>query len=270
MSGLDEPGAADAGPAASPQPGPGIVSGLGEPSAAMSGTAVPEGVLPEGVLPDGGAAGEAGSESGAVAEAGSGAEAVAKAEPEAKVVAEAGSEAEAVAKAEAEAVAGSGAEAEADVEVDGEAGSAAEPPPEPSVEELLAAERDQHLSDLQRVTAEFANFRKQTDKRNAETVRQAAARVMQAILPVLDACDAAALQQVEGVEPIATQLRSVLEAQGLEVIDQAEAFDPNRHEAAMSEPGDEDQDQPMVAEVLRTGYAFNGRVLRAAMVRVKG
>lgn len=142
--------------------------------------------------------------------------------------------------------------------------------PEPSPEELLAAERDQHLNDLQRVTAEFANFRKQTDKRNAETVRQAAARVMQAILPVLDACDAAALQEVEGVEPIAAQLRSVLEAQGLEVIDQTEPFDPNRHEAAISEPGDEHQDEPMVSEVLRTGYAFNGRVLRAAMVRVKG
>ncbi|MDE0606845.1 MAG: nucleotide exchange factor GrpE, partial [Acidimicrobiaceae bacterium] len=162
------------------------------------------------------------------------------------------------------------AAAEGGSEVEAESGPVPEPMPEPSVEELLAAERDQHLSDLQRVTAEFANFRKQTDKRNAETVRQAAARVMQAILPVLDACDAAARQQVEGVEPIAAQLRSVLEVQGLEVIDQAEAFDPNRHEAAMSEPGDEDQDEPMVSEVLRTGYAFNGRVLRAAMVRVKG
>ncbi|MCY3850121.1 MAG: nucleotide exchange factor GrpE [Acidimicrobiaceae bacterium] len=179
---------------------------------------------------------------------------------------------------EADGEAGSGAEAEAKAAAEPEpepaqeldAGQEPEPPPERSPEELLAAERDQYLSDLQRVTAEFANFRKQTDKRNAETVRQAAARVMQAILPVLDACDAAALQQVEGVEPIAAQLRGVLEAQGLEVIDQTEAFDPNRHEAAMSEPGDEDQDEPMVSEVLRTGYAFNGRVLRAAMVRVKG
>ena len=83
-----------------------------------------------------------------------------------------------------------------------------------SVLDLLTAERDQHLNDLQRVTAEFANFRKQTDKRNAEIVRQAAARVMQAILPVLDACDAAALQEVAGVEPIAAQLRSVLEKRG--------------------------------------------------------
>ena len=152
-----------------------------------------------------------------------------------------------------------------------EAGSGAEPAPrEPTALERLAAERDQHLNDLQRVTAEFANFRKQTEKRNAQTVQQAAAGVMQAILPVLDACDAAALQHVEGVEPITAQLRSVLEAQGLEIIDQTEPFDPNRHEAAMSEPGDEDQTEPMVSAVLRTGYAFNGRVLRAAMVKVKG
>ena len=145
-----------------------------------------------------------------------------------------------------------------------------EPEREPTAMELLTAERDQHLNDLLRVTAEFANFRKQTEKRNADTVRQAAAQVMQAILPVLDACDAAAQQQVEGVEPIMAQLRGVLEAQGLEVIDGAEPFDPNRHEAAMSEPGDEDQAEPMVSEVLRAGYAFNGRVLRAAMVKVRG
>ena len=49
-----------------------------------------------------------------------------------------------------------------------------------------------------------------------------------------------------------------------------EPFDPNRHEAAMTEPGDEGQEVATVAQVLRTGYAWNGRVLRAAMVKVKG
>ena len=161
-------------------------------------------------------------------------------------------------------------EPEQESESDPEPEQESEPEPVLSVLDLLTAERDQHLNDLQRVTAEFANFRKQTGKRNAEIVRQAAARVMQAILPVLDACDAAALQEVAGVEPIAAQLRSVLESEGLEIIDQTEAFDPNRHEAAMSEPADEDQVEPMVSEVLRTGYAFNGRILRAAMVKVKG
>jgi len=157
---------------------------------------------------------------------------------------------------------GSDAEPLADAEPRGEV--------EPSPLDLALAERDQHLNDLQRVSAEFANFRKQTEKRNAETLRLAAVRVVQAILPVLDACDAAAQQAVDGVEPIADQLKKVLEREGLEVINQLEAFDPNRHEAAISEPAAEGQETALVVEVLRTGYAFNGRVLRAAMVRVQG
>ncbi|NDH84443.1 MAG: nucleotide exchange factor GrpE [Acidimicrobiia bacterium] len=137
--------------------------------------------------------------------------------------------------------------------------------------EAVTAERDQHLADLQRVSAEFQNFRKQTEKRNSDFAAQAGSRVAEALLPVLDACDAAAQQGVEGVEPIAGQLRGELERAGLQVIAEVEApFDPNLHEAAMSEPGDDGQDGPIVAQVLRTGYAWNGRVLRAAMVKVKG
>ena len=137
--------------------------------------------------------------------------------------------------------------------------------------ELVTAERDQHLDGLQRGSAEFANFRKQTDKRNAEFAAQAGSRVAESLLPVLDACEAAAQQGVEGVEPVAVQLRTELERAGLQLIDdQSEPFDPNRHEAAISEPADDDSEGPIVAEVLRTGYAWNGRVLRAAMVKVKG
>ena len=137
--------------------------------------------------------------------------------------------------------------------------------------EAVTAERDQHLADLQRVSAEFQNFRKQTEKRNSDFAAQAGSRVAEALLPVLDACDAAAQQGVEGVEPIAGQLRGELERAGLQVIAEVGApFDPNLHEAAMSEPGDDGQDGPIVAHILRTGYAWNGRVLRAAMVKVKG
>jgi molecular chaperone GrpE len=137
--------------------------------------------------------------------------------------------------------------------------------------EAVTAERNQHLADLQRVSAEFQNFRKQTEKRNSDFAAQAGSRVAEALLPVLDACDAAAQQGVEGVEPIAGQLRGELERAGLQVIAEVDApFDPNLHEAAMSEPGDDGQDGPIVAQVLRTGYAWNGRVLRAAMVKVKG
>lgn len=155
--------------------------------------------------------------------------------------------------------------------------SAGESIEELSVEALVATleevtiERDQHLADLQRVSADFANFRKQTEKRNSDFAAQAGSRVAEALLPVLDACDAAAQQGVEGVDPIAAQLHGILQNSGLELIsDESEPFDPNRHEAAMTEPGDEGQDVAVVAQVLRTGYAWNGRVLRAAMVKVKG
>lgn len=130
---------------------------------------------------------------------------------------------------------------------------------------------DNFLADLQRVSAEFANYRRQTEKRHGELVQQAGSRLALKLLPVLDALDAAMAHQTEGVEPIRAQLLSVLEREGLELIgSEAEVFDPSRHEAAMHEPADDNDDTPIVSEVLRPGYAWNGRVLRAAMVKVKG
>lgn len=139
----------------------------------------------------------------------------------------------------------------------------------------VEAERDAYLADLQRVTAEFANFRRQTIRRNTELVAQAAARLAEALLPVLDACEAAVRQGVEGMEPVRSQLVGVLAGQGLEVIDGTdEPFDPNRHEAVMTADPDEDSPadpaEPAVVEILRTGYAWKGRVLRPAMVKVAG
>ena len=152
---------------------------------------------------------------------------------------------------------------------------AAEGRPAPDAELDLAAvvaERDAYLEDLQRVTAEFTNFRRQTMKRNTELVAQAASRLARELLVVLDACEAAVGQGVEGIEALQSQLLGVLSAEGLSVLGTVdEPFDPGFHEAVMSEESGEDgQDSPIVAEVLRTGYAWNGRVLRPAMVKVRG
>ena len=136
----------------------------------------------------------------------------------------------------------------------------------------VTAERDAYLEDLQRVTAEFTNFRRQTMKRNTELVAQAASRLARELLVVLDACEAAVSQGVEGIEALQSQLLGVLSAEGLTVLGTVdEPFDPGFHEAVMSEEsGDDGTDAPVVAEVLRTGYAWNGRVLRPAMVKVRG
>ena len=170
-------------------------------------------------------------------------------------------------------------------ESDGEQPDAAEPEPAdieaadpaaaaeeaPSDLAAVMAERDAYLEDLQRVTAEFTNFRRQTMKRNTELVAQAASRLARELLVVLDACEAAASQGVEGIDAVQAQLLGVLTGEGLTVLGTVdEPFDPGFHEAVMSEEsGTDDQSAPVVADVLRTGYAWNGRVLRPAMVKVR-
>lgn len=139
--------------------------------------------------------------------------------------------------------------------------------PAPSVDELLA-ERDGYLSDLQRVTAEFANYRRKTAERQKETVAMAAADIVEKVLPVLDACDAAAAQGAEDVVPIRDALFAALEKEGLAKLDDPGApFDPTCHEAVIHEPG---EGEAVVVEVLRAGYEWNSRVLRPAMVKVRG
>jgi molecular chaperone GrpE len=132
----------------------------------------------------------------------------------------------------------------------------------------LATERDDYLDQLRRLQADFENYRKRVMKQNDEIVERASEGLVGELLPVLDACDAALQHGDAGVEPILKALADVLEKQGLEkVAPEGEAFDPNRHDAVAHEPGDGD---PVVVEVLRPGYVWKGRVLRPAMVRVRG
>jgi len=119
------------------------------------------------------------------------------------------------------------------------------------------------------VQAEFANFRRQATKRQSDTIEHAASGLAQKLLPTLDACEAALMQGASDVEPIQGALLETLRKEGLERLAEAgEVFDPERHEAVMHEEGD--GAEPTVAEVMRAGYVWNGRVLRPAMVRVKG
>ncbi|MBM3684857.1 MAG: nucleotide exchange factor GrpE [Actinobacteria bacterium] len=135
--------------------------------------------------------------------------------------------------------------------------------------ESLTAERDAHLDARARLQADYDNHRKRVAAQQAELAERAAEALVAKLLPVLDACDAAAAHGVDGVAAVGTQLLGVLERDGLERVDAAEVpFDPTVHEAVMFEEGD--GGPQIVAEVLRTGYRWNGRVVRAAMVRVRG
>lgn len=137
----------------------------------------------------------------------------------------------------------------------------------------LTAERDQYLEASRRLQADMENYRKQVARREVESRERANERLVSEMLPVLDACDAALASGATDVEPVNKALVDVLSKQGLERIDQAgEEFDPNAHEAVMHEPADDAGESagPVVAEVLRAGYRWKGRVLRPAMVKVRG
>ena len=141
---------------------------------------------------------------------------------------------------------------------------------EMSIDEILA-ERDEFLNLLQSVKAEFDNYQKQTKKRITETRTFARGEIVEKLLPVLDACDAAVLHGAEDVASIRKALIDSLENEGLKLVGTvSEKFDPSIHEAVSHEPGNEDEDEQLVSEVLRQGYFWEGKILRPAMVKVRG
>jgi molecular chaperone GrpE len=120
-----------------------------------------------------------------------------------------------------------------------------------------------------RLQADFENYRKRVATQQADEVDRASGRLVEALLPVLDACEAAFAHGVDGVEPIWSQLMGVLQKQGLEALDLTDSvFDPALADAVVHEEGD--GDIPIVSDVLRTGYRWKGKVLRPAMVKVRG
>jgi molecular chaperone GrpE len=137
----------------------------------------------------------------------------------------------------------------------------------------LAAERDEFRGAAQRIQADFENYRKRVARDQAAAGERATERVVEAILPALDAFEMAVLSLGDadervrkGIELAVGELNGALERHGLARIAELDvAFDPNLHEAVMQDDGD---GEPRVGDVLRTGYALNGRVLRPAMVKV--
>jgi molecular chaperone GrpE len=139
------------------------------------------------------------------------------------------------------------------------------------------SERDEYLDTLRRVQAEFENYRKRVIKEQTALVDRATSGLVEQLLPVLDSfelalknLDWAGSDEIEsvrkGLELVYGELLGVLEKAGLSRIEaEGKPFDPNVHEAVMQEDGD---GEPVVTDVLRTGYTLKGRVLRPAMVKV--
>jgi molecular chaperone GrpE len=148
---------------------------------------------------------------------------------------------------------------------------AAAEPVEVDIESLLS-ERDQFKDIALRLQADFENYRRRMSAQTSDEIDRATGRVVEGLLPVLDACEAAFAHGADQVEPVWSALIGALQKQGLEALDlQDKPFDPSVAEAVAHEPGsDPTFDGPVVVETLRTGYRWKGRVLRPAMVRTRG
>ena len=135
--------------------------------------------------------------------------------------------------------------------------------------EAISTERDDMRGLAQRVQADFENYKRRVEAQRAEQQNRAAEDVVQSLLEVLDDCDLAAAHGATDVAPIASKLLATLERQGLTRLADTEVlFDPNLHEAVMSEEGDGDGEHT-VSAVMRAGYQWRDRLLRPAMVKVR-
>jgi molecular chaperone GrpE len=141
-------------------------------------------------------------------------------------------------------------------------------------EELAAAklEAAERTTDLQRITAEYANYRKRTDRDRAMATVAGKAAVIAELLSVLDDLDRAE-QHGDLAGPfkaVADRLTEALTRQGLIAFGTAgDAFDPTVHEAVQFDTS-ADVDHPTVTAVFRRGYTLSDRVLRPAVVVVTG
>ena len=141
--------------------------------------------------------------------------------------------------------------------------------------EEAVRQRDAHYERLLRVTAEFDNYRKRTERERRELIEQAAGDLLGDLLPVVDDLERALAAETQdgdayrrGVEIIHKQLLDVMARRGVAPIEAVGAdFDPALHQAVVHEPSDGHRDGEVVEE-LRRGYTLRQRLLRPSMVKV--
>jgi molecular chaperone GrpE len=131
----------------------------------------------------------------------------------------------------------------------------------------VTRERDEYLDALQRLKAEFDNYRKRVARDQQELAARAHERLIREVLPVLDDLERALAHEgdiEEGIRLIHRQLSESLAREGLTEVPTDGTFDPHTQEALLSQPSD--REEGAVIEVLQKGYKLGDRVLRPARV----
>jgi len=148
-----------------------------------------------------------------------------------------------------------------------EAAPAVEPDQAPMVEAALLDER---TADLQRLQADYTNYRRRSERERQAAGEQAIGRVLADFLPVLDDIDRARQHGdlTGGLKAIADRLDAIFGKLGLVAFGEVgDPFDPTIHEAVLHDES-ADVTEPTCTTVMRPGYKHNDRLLRAAMVGV--
>ena len=149
-------------------------------------------------------------------------------------------------------------------------------PEEVVVDELaeVTRQRDEYLDALQRLKAEFDNYRKRVAREEQQLVARASERLVKQLLPLLDdlerAVEAAGehgeVKVADGVRLVHRSLANLLAREGLVEVDTSGRFDPHTQEALLTQPSDEPEGA--VIQVLQQGYKLGDHVLRPARVVV--
>ncbi|MCK5450061.1 nucleotide exchange factor GrpE [Candidatus Pacearchaeota archaeon] len=127
-------------------------------------------------------------------------------------------------------------------------------------------EEKNYIEQLQRLQAEFDNFRKRIEKEKSYLVKNANENLIIKLLGILDNFELA-LEHLDdkGVNMIYSELYTVLENEGLKTIKAEGKFNPEFHEALIQEEGEEDE---KIIEELLKGYTLNDKVIRPSKVKI--
>jgi molecular chaperone GrpE len=137
--------------------------------------------------------------------------------------------------------------------------------------EAVREERDEYLDNMRRMKAELENSRARLEREHARSVELASERLVKELLPILDNLERALEADGdirEGVEATRDQLVDILTREGLNPISsEGQSFDPAVHEALMSKPSNEHEEDTVI-QTLERGYVLNGKPIRPAKVVV--
>lgn len=138
------------------------------------------------------------------------------------------------------------------------------------------SKQDQQIKDLtdslQRLQADFENYKKRVEKQTSELKKYAQAEIVAKLLPVLDSFEIAFKNTnnkeefIKGVEMIFSQLFQTLEDLGLKKIDSNCRFDPYKHEVLLTQESDKEDGH--ILEELQKGYLFKDLIIRHSKVKI--